>query len=272
MNLIIRGTLWFGLYGFLVIFPLITAAITNSGRIAQPFLVEVAVGAGFVGFAVMALEFALVSRINAAAGAFGEDSLQHFHNIMGKVALGLILAHPALLIISGYPAGCWLNPFAACATRETITASLAVYVLLLLICTSVWRKQLRIPYEVWQTIHGLFALFVIFGSLIHIFMIGRYTSTTSLKVVWLIYMVLVAWLITWYRVLKPLRLWNKRWAVVENREEFGNARTIFLQPKGHDGFNFMPGHSLGSRLEARPLVPVSTPFRYRLKPTWSRVA
>jgi len=46
----------------------------------------------------MALEFALISRINAAAQPFGEDSLQLFHNIMGVVALGLLLVHPLILI------------------------------------------------------------------------------------------------------------------------------------------------------------------------------
>jgi hypothetical protein len=53
-----------------------------------------------------------------AAGAFGEDSLRLFHNLMGMVALGLILAHPILLIIYGYPANCWLNPLASCATLD----------------------------------------------------------------------------------------------------------------------------------------------------------
>ena len=43
----------------------------------------IAVGAGFIGFSLLALEFALISRIEAAAQPFGEDSLQLFHNIMG---------------------------------------------------------------------------------------------------------------------------------------------------------------------------------------------
>ena len=121
---------------------------------AQPFLIELAVGAGFVGFALMSMEFALISRIDAAAQPFGEDSLQLFHNLMGITALGFILAHPILLIISGYPAGCWLNPFAACANVATRTAALALYLLLALIIISVWRKQLRIRYEAWYVMHG----------------------------------------------------------------------------------------------------------------------
>ena len=122
MILIVRGILWYGLYLFLILLPLVTAILAQSTRASQPFLIELAVGAGFVGFALMSMEFALISRIDAAAQPFGEDSLQLFHNLMGITALGFILAHPILLIISGYPADCWLNPFAACANVATRTA------------------------------------------------------------------------------------------------------------------------------------------------------
>ena len=103
MILIVRGIIWYGLYLFLILLPLVTAILAQPARAAQPFLIELAVGAGFVGFALMSMEFALISRIDAAAQPFGEDSLQLFHNLMGITALGFILAHPILLIISGYP-------------------------------------------------------------------------------------------------------------------------------------------------------------------------
>ena len=121
MILIIRGLMWYGLYLFLVLLPLLTAVVSESDRISQPLLVEIAVGAGFIGFSLMALEFSLISRIEAAAEPFGEDSLQLFHNLMGIVALGFVLAHPILLIIAGYPAKCWLNPFSGFASTTTIT-------------------------------------------------------------------------------------------------------------------------------------------------------
>ena len=167
----------------------------------------------------MAMEFALISRINAAAQPFGEDSVQLFHNLMGVTALGFILAHPILLGISGYAIGCWLNPLAACATAATRTATLALYLLLALIIISVWRKQLRIRYEAWYVMHGLFALIVLGAALVHIFIVGRYTSTMALKVVWILYAALVLGMMLWFKILTPIRNWNKKWAVVENRVE-----------------------------------------------------
>ena len=50
MNLIVRGIIWYGFYLFLILLPLATTALAQPARAAQPFLVELAVGAGFVGF------------------------------------------------------------------------------------------------------------------------------------------------------------------------------------------------------------------------------
>jgi predicted ferric reductase len=197
----------------LITLPLDTALLSNPTRIPKPFIVEIVVGAGFIGFSLMALEFALISRIEAAAQPFGEDSLQLFHNIMGVVALGLLLVHPIILVFSGYPANCWLNPFASCGNLATTTASLSLYALILLVVTSIWQEKLRIPYEAWQVMHGLLALFILVSALFHIFILGRYTSTDLMKVMWLVYAILVVGLISWYKILTSIMRWKKRWQV-----------------------------------------------------------
>lgn len=241
MKMTVRGIIFFGIYIFLVTLPLDTALLANPDRVTQPLLVEIAVGAGFVGFSLMALEFALISRINAAAQPFGQDALQLFHNIMGIVALGLLLVHPILLIIHGYPANCWLNPFASCGNSATITASLALYALILLIMTSIWRKTLHIPYEAWQVTHGLLAVFILISALVHIFILGRYTTTPIMKALWLLYAIIVVGLIAWYKILTPILRWNKQWEVIENRKERGESHTLVLKPINHTGLSFEPG-------------------------------
>jgi predicted ferric reductase len=241
MILIVRGIVWYGLYLFLILLPLATASLAAPERVSQPLLVQIAVGAGFVGFSLMALEFALISRIQAAAQPFGEDSLQLFHNLMGIVALGFILAHPIMLFIAGYPVNCWINPFSSCANIATRTAAISVIVLLLLVGLSLWRKQLRIRYEPWQFTHGVFALVVIFTALVHMFILGRYTSTPEMKLVWVLYAVLVLGLIGRYKIWTPLKNWNRRWEIIENRSERGDSRTLVLKPLNHDGFTFQAG-------------------------------
>ena len=259
MILIVRGIIWYGLYFFLILLPLGTAALANPDRISQPLIVEIAVGAGFVGFALMALEFALVSRINAASDPFGEDSVQLFHNLMGIVALGFVLAHPILLIIAGYPPSCWVNPFSSCANLATRMAFISIFILVLLVGLSIWRKQLRIKYEPWQLFHGVFALVVIFAALLHIFIIGRYTTTIPMKLVWILYAVLVLGLISWYKIWTPLRNWNRRWEVIENRTERGDSRTLVLKPLNHIGFSFHAGQFAWIKSGLSPFGPGQHP-------------
>lgn len=260
MATIIRGTIWFGLYLFLALLPLGTAIVATPNRTDPPLLLGMAIGAGFVGLSLMALEFALISRVTPAAGAFGEDSLQLFHNLMGIVALGLILAHPILLIIYGYPAACWLNPFSSCANTATITAALALYSLLVLVGTSIWRKQLKIRYEVWFVMHGLFALFVVLAAQVHIFIMGRYTSTPLMKIIWMVYTVFIIYLIAWHRIIKPIINWNHKWKVIENRRERGDARTLVLKPVGHAGFSFQPGQFSWLKMGRMPIGPGAHPI------------
>lgn len=241
MKMTVRGIIFFSIYVFLVTLPLSTALISNPSRTSTTFLVNIAVGAGFIGYSIMALEFALISRIKAAAQPFGQDALQLFHNWMGIFALILLLAHPIFLIFSGYPASCWLNPFAGCGNQATVTASLSLYALILLIGLSIFREEFGIKYELWQITHGLLALFVLIASLVHIFILGRFTTTPIIQALWMVYAVILTFLILWYKILKPISNWNQGWEVVENRTERGDSHTLVLKPVGHDGFLFEPG-------------------------------
>jgi predicted ferric reductase len=260
MALVLRGVLWFGLYLFLVLLPLITAVISKPARQSPPLMIALGVGAGFVGLSLMCLEFALISRIKAAAQAFGEDSLQLFHNLMGMVALAFLIAHPVLLVIRAYPANCWLNPFAACANAATRAAALALYALILLVGLSLWRKKLGIKYEVWQVTHGLLALFVLIAAMIHINVIGRFTSTPIMRAMWLVYGILVAGLLIQYKILLPIWSWNKTWEVIENRQERGDSRTLVLKPVGHDGYSFQPGQFAWLKTGNTPFGPGQHPI------------
>ena len=89
--------------------------------------------------------------------------------------------------------------------------------------------------------HGIFALVVIFTALVHMFIIGRYTSTVEMQTVWLLYSVLVLGLISWYKIWNPLKNWGRPWELIENRAERGDARTLVLKPLGHQGFSFHSG-------------------------------
>lgn len=53
-------------------------------------------------------------------------------------------------------------------------------------------------------------MFVVIAALLHIFILGRYTSTPVIKTIWLVYTVLIVYLIAWHRVIKPILKWNHK--------------------------------------------------------------
>jgi predicted ferric reductase len=234
VKVMLRGGAWFSFYLVLILFPLLLGSVFRPPNASDSFLVNLSAGLGYVGFAIMALELALIARVKPAASAFGLDVLQQFHKEIGMAAFLMVLAHPILLILSGYPARIILPvpgvPF------SIVLGTVAFLLVALLITLSIWRKRLKIRYEVWQMTHGLLTIALILTAAWHILRVGRYVQMTPMRVLWAGYLVLLVGLFVYYRLVKPLRLLNKPWRVVENREELGDARTLRLQPIGHPGW------------------------------------
>jgi predicted ferric reductase len=235
MRLILNGAGQLGLYLILILAPLLLGSIFRPAAVSTSFLVNLSSGLGYVGFAVMALELALVSRVQTATAAFGLDVLQQFHKEIGLVACGLVLAHPILLVVAGYPARIlWVDPS---VPWSVALGTLAILLLAVLIATSIWRKRFRLSYEVWQLGHGLLTIAVILVAGIHIVSVGRFVEAAPLDALWICYLVLLLGLFAYYRIVLPLRLMKRPWRVVENRVEAGDSRTLRLIPDGHRGWS-----------------------------------
>lgn len=257
MELIVRGTIWFGFYIFLVLLPLVIGAVFRPLG-GLPFLLELGVACGYVGLAIMAFEFALISRVKSVSAAFGQDALEQFHRQMGCVAVLFVLAHPVLLVLSGYP---WnlLNPFWKGNLPVCRWGSMAFYGLLLVVGLSVFRRNLKIPYERWQMTHAVISTLVILFALIHMFMIGNYSASRPMRVLWALYTMNFIGLVVWYRIIRPVREWRRPWTVIDNIPERGKAHTLVVHPVGHLGFSFEPGQFAW-------LTMGSTPFHFEQHP------
>lgn len=236
----IQGSIWFSFYRFLVLLPLIVAVVFRPAGGGRGFVLEVAVACGYVGLAIVAIEFALVARLKVVAGAFGQDALQQFHKQMGYVSLLFLGAHPVLLLAKGYPAQ-MLNPVEAATPWMWRSGVISLYLLLALTILSVWRKRLRLSYEWWQVSHQLLAPTVLLLALIHIFLVAGYTSTRAMQALWIVYGAAVLAITGYHRVLMPLRSWRRPWEVVRNFAEHGHSRTLVLRPLRHAGVSFEPG-------------------------------
>src|SRR3954467_1574245 len=142
MTLAVRAVFWVLVYLGVVLAPLVFAVIGAS----QPdhgFWTNFSVALGFTGLAMMGLEFALVARFRAVAAPFGQDALLQFHRQIGYVGLAFILTHFA---ISAKWSELTLSN-ALAAPLLVWFGMAAMFALVALVATSVWRRALRLSYE-----------------------------------------------------------------------------------------------------------------------------
>jgi len=101
--------------------------------------------------------------------------------------------------------------------------------LLIMVALSVWRKKLRIGYELWQWTHGVLA-FVVVAALTHVLMVGYYVNEPLEIALWLWMSVVFVVLVLWVRVVRPLELRGKAWHVEGVVPERGGIHTVVLEP------------------------------------------
>jgi predicted ferric reductase len=234
MRVILRGAAGLLLYLVLAMLPLLLGSVLRPAGASASFMINLSAGLGYVGFAVMALELTLVSRVQRASSVFGLDVLQQFHKEIGIAAFGLVIAHPLLLLLSGYPARILL--LSRSVPWSVALGTLALVLLALLIALSIWRKRLRLRYEVWQASHGMLTIALILMAGIHVAAVGRYVHMAPMAILWACYLLLLIRFFVYYRVVMPLRLMKKPWQVLENRAEAGDSYTLRLAPVGHRGW------------------------------------
>jgi predicted ferric reductase len=235
VSLPVPGLLWFGAYVAIVLLPLAVAAQVDPVGVARSAVLEFGIALGFIGFAVILAQFALVSRLSSASRPFGTDALMQFHRQIGVVAVALIAAHPFFV---GAPLASW-TPFAG--SGVTRTGASALWAMLILVATSLLRRRLRLSYEAWQILHLATAVVLAVAMLAHVFESGTYTSARPMR--WLVagYAGGFLALTLRYRIVRPLLIWTRPWEVVWNRDEGARTRTIRVRPVRHAGFTFEPG-------------------------------
>src|SRR4030042_841449 len=160
MRPVLYGAFWIGIYLLLIVAPLFVLLIgpIPPGR---GFWREFSVGIGFVGLSMMGLQFFLTGRFRHITAPYGIDVVYHFHRQISTVAFILILLHPLIIFISTPVTLALLNPISAPWWMTAGTAGLVALVVLIL--TSIKRKELAIRYEPWRLTHGF--LFIVLVEL-----------------------------------------------------------------------------------------------------------
>jgi predicted ferric reductase len=254
-----RAFFWISLYLIVTVTPLGVVLLASPPQ-GRGFVVDFSVAAGFVGLALMGLEFALCARFKAAAAPFGMDAVVQFHRQVSYVALGLILAHPTLLFLHNSDTLKGLNVFdAPWRSRFSVISTVA---LLALIATSVWRQRLRISYETWQLWHSILAVVIVAAALVHAVLIGNYLNDDWKVGLWIAYSAALVTLLVWVRLVAPLRRYRRPWTVVRVQPERDSTWTLVVAPEGHPGFTFMPGQYAWITVNRSPFTITNHPFSF----------
>jgi predicted ferric reductase len=252
MTLAVRAVAAVLAYVGVVLAPLVFAAIgaTDPG---YGFWTNFSVALAFVGLAMMGLEFVLVARFKPVAAPFGQDALLQFHRQIGFIGLAFVIIHIVISINWGAiltfhaPAFIWVGVAAAAA-------------LVVLVITSVWRKRLRIPYEVWHVIHTVLALVLVVGALVHVYLVDQYLSSLWKQLLWGLMSAAFLALIGWVRVIKPWTMRSRPWELVHVGHERGQTTTLRMTPPQGEHFRFDPGQFAWFVFNRSPFSLTSHPF------------
>jgi predicted ferric reductase len=254
-----KAVMWVAAYVVLAAAPLLVAYLGPVPP-ARTFWIEFGVGLGFVGLAMMALQFVLTGRFKHVAQSLGLDTMLHFHRQIGLAGFFMVLAHPAILIAAHPEYLAFLDPrpnFARAVALWTVLVALV-----LLVVTTIWRQRLRIAYEWWRLGHGVLAFLVVFIGLVHLLQVQYYVSLPWKQVLWFGVTAAALALLLHARLVKPLALRRRPYQVAEVRAERGNTWTITFEPVGHPGLRFEAGQFAWLTLGDSPFSLQQHPFSF----------
>lgn len=257
MRAVVRGIAWLGILIGICVAPLVFALVSTD-RAGQGFWTDFSVALGFVGLTLMGIEFVLVARVKTVAVPFGTDALIDFHRQIGYAGLAFVLVHVAL-------SAEW-QQVKAFTPRETpsrvLFGALGAAALVLLVVTSVWRRQLRLSYELWQVLHAVLAVTAVVAALVHVLLVNYYVDSIWKQVLWSLMTAAFVWLLVWVRLLRPLQIRRRPWTVERVTPERDSTTVLTLRPDGHDGLRFEPGQFAWITVARSPFSVTSHPFSF----------
>lgn len=258
-----REILWILIYFALVALPLVVLTrgpVPKGGGYAWDF----AMALGFGGLAMLTLQSALTARFRRATAPFGIDIIYYFHRWAAVAAVALVLGHYVILRLQYGEAIGPANPLVAAWPMTAGRGALGLF--LILIISSLWRKQLGIEYDRWRAWHAVLAVSAIVLAMAHIWGVGHYTAAAWRGTVWGGYTLLWVLLVGYVRVARPAGLLRRPYVVTEIKPERGRSWTLTVRPEGHHGFPFRPGQFAWLSLGLSPFRAREHPFSISSSP------
>jgi len=247
----------------LVLLPCGMAAIafrTHAFRVEffgqlQGWLITSGKAAGLAALTLVMLQFAMSARLRLLDRAFGLDRLMRVHRYAGAAAGVLAVAHPLLLFAAdNYRAG----PMDL-SSWPLLLGAAVLTLLAVVLCTSLWRAFLMLPYGVWLWIHRL--VFVIAAAAVtHALRLGADLSQAWARTALLVLFGAYAALFAWVKAARPILLLRRRFSVAAVRQLNHNVCRLELTPISHPGLVNLPGQFAFLRIKGRNVPSEEHPF------------
>ena len=234
----LRSAVWILVYLFSVLVPLF-ALLAGSHPPTRDFWTEFSVALGYSGLAMMGLQFGLTARFRYVTEPWGEDVIYHFHRQISLVAVGLVVAHPVILVVVQPKLLAPSNMLEAPLSAHL--AVLSIFSVIALVVTALWRVTLNLKYETWHISHIVLAVVAITAGVVHMVGSSFYLVDPWKQSLWIGLTIFWIGLLLYVRVVKPLFMLRRPYRVSEVRRERGDTTTLVMQPDGHPGFRFSPG-------------------------------
>jgi len=256
MSDVTKAKLWIGAFVLVILAPMLILFI-GPHPAGREFWRELSVGLGFAGLSLVGVQFIPTARLRFLVKLFPMDTLYAFHHRISIAGFILVMAHP-LILFAGNPYTLRLLNLTDAPWRAR-AGVIAAILFLLLVVSSVWRKNLKIRYESWRAIHDLFAIAAAALALYHMFLVNHHMAHPFQGAYWVGMAAIWAAATLYVRLVRPLQLLRRPYRVVEVRPEHGDAWTLVLGPEGHPGMRFVAGQF--AWLTAR-----TSPFSFRDHP------
>ncbi len=247
--LVSSSVLWLCIYLVLVLSPLFILLglreLDGSG-----FWWDFSMALGFTAMAMMGIQFLLTARFKRITQPFGIDIIYYFHRYFAVLAICLLLLHYLILKFQYPDALGVLNPLEAADYLSAGRVALLLFVMMVI--TSLWRKQLHLNYDLWRLIHILFAVSAFLLALWHIEGVGYYIDAPEKRWLWSAYTLLWLCLIAYVRILKPWQMFKHPFKVEKVKQERGDACTLTIKSVSGEPFSFSPGQFAWLTLDDSP--------------------
>ena len=192
-----------------------------------------AIGCGLVAFAMLLMQFISSGRIEHICRKVGINRTMRFHQISTRLLLLLVILHPLLFFIpdslSELPqkAGMLARIL---VSNYMLSGTIALFVFLFIVATSVWRHKLPVKYELWRASHVLGVTVIAVAGAHHVFSVGFYSREYWLRAFWWVMLVVAVGALGYTYLIKPWFLARSRYRVQSVRELGQRIWEVTLDP------------------------------------------